>query len=114
MVVFEYARRCDPIFSIIEVTGSKLGAPVSQYALRDSKIGILLNGRFYTWHAAMTKYANGYEAGFGVTNDLLLQLLIDVDTLVFVTPSGERVPLPTTGLRDAIQGAVDVCKKRVK
>ena len=62
----------------------------------------------------MTKYDNGYEAGFGVTNDLLLQFLANLDSLAFVTPLGERVPLPTAGLRQAVQAAIDVCRKQVK
>lgn len=113
-LVFEYARRCDPLFSFAEITGNRLGTPVSQAVLKDSKIGIVLNGKFHTWHAAMTKYDNGYEAGFGVTNELFLQLLVNLDSLEYVTPVGERVPLPTAGFRQAVQAALDACRKRVK
>jgi hypothetical protein len=113
-IAFEFARSCDPIFSFVEITGSRLGTPVSQSVLKDSKIGVLLNGTFYTWHAAMTKYDNGYEAGFGVTNELLLQFLVNLDSLVYVTPGGERVALPTAGFRQAVQSAIDVCRKRVR
>jgi hypothetical protein len=112
-LVFEYARNCDPIFSFAEVGGSRLGAAVSQSVLKNSKIGVLLNGKFYSWHAAITNYDNGYEAGFGVTNDLLLQLLVNLDSLVYVTPSGERVPLPLNGFRQSVQSAVDICRKRI-
>lgn len=113
-IAFEFARGCDPIFSFVEITGSRLGTPISQSVLKGSKIGVLLNGEFHTWHAAMTKYDNGYEAGFGVTNELLLQFLVNLDSLVYVTPGGERIPLPTAGFRQAIQSAIDVCRKRVK
>ncbi len=82
-IVFEYARQCDPIFSFAEITGSR------------------------------PKYDNGYEAGFGVTNDLLLQFLVNLDSLEYVTPSGERVRLPTTGFRESVQSAIDYCRKRV-
>jgi len=112
-IAFEFARSCDPIFSFAEITGSRLGTPVSQSILKDSKIGVLLNGKFHTWHAAITKYDNGYEAGFGITNELLLQFLVNLDSLAYVTPVGERVPLPTAGFRQAVQAAVDVCRKRV-
>lgn len=112
-IVFEYARQCDPIFSFAEITGSRLGTAISQSVLKDSRIGILLNGKFHTWHAAITKYDNGYEAGFGVTNDLLLQFLVNLDSLEYVTPSGERVRLPTTGFRESVQSAIDYCRKRV-
>ena len=113
-IAFEFARSCDPIFSFAEITGSRLGTPLSQSVLKDSKIGVILNGKFHTWHAAMTKYDNGYEAGFGVTNELLVQFLVNLDSLAYVTPVGERVPLPTTGFRQAVQSAIDVCRKRGK
>lgn len=113
-IAFEFARSCDPIFSFAEITGARLGTPISQSILKDSKIGVLLNGAFYTWHAAITKYDNGYEAGFGVTNELFLQLLVNLDSFAYVTPMGERVPLPTAGFREAVQAAMDVCRRRVK
>ena len=113
-IAFEFARSCDPIFSFLEITGSRLGAPVGQSVLKNSKIGVVLNGKFHTWHAAMTNYENGYEAGFGVTNELLLQFLVNLDSLAYVTPVGEHVPLPTAGFREAVQAAVDVCRKRVR
>ncbi len=113
-VAVEYARTCDPIFSYTEISGNALGAPISQAPLKDSKIGIVLNGRFHTWHAARTNYVNGYEAAFGVQNELLLQLLTNVDSLLYVTPAGERIPLPTTGFSRVLQSAIDFCRKRVK
>lgn len=112
-IVFEYARRCDPIFSFAEITGTRLGVPKSQAVLRDSKIGVVLNGKFHTWHAAVVAYDNGYEAGFGVTNELLLQLLVNLDSLEYVTPAGERIRLPTVGFQQSVQSAIDFCRKRV-
>lgn len=112
-IVFEYARQCDPIFSFSEFTGNRLGTAISQSLLEGSRIGVLLNGNFHTWHAAITRYDNGYEAGFGVTNDLFLQFLVNLDSLEYVTPSGERVRLPTAGFRKAVQAAIDYCLKRI-
>ncbi len=106
IVAFEYERRCDPVFSIIEMTGPKLGQPLAQTVLAGSKIGIVLNGKFHTWHAATRKYANGYEAGFGVTNDVFAKLTGDVGSLTFVAPEGDHYPLPIAGLRQSLQGAV--------
>lgn len=114
IVVFEYARRCDPLFSIVEMSGSQLGRPLSQGVLSGSKIGIVLNGKFHTWHAAKTTYSNGYEAGFGVTNDVFALLTGQVGSLTFVSPEGELLPLPTLGLQQSLQGALDVCAKRFK
>lgn len=113
-IVFEYARRCDPIFSFVEITGDRLGKPVSQSVLYDSEIGVVVNGEFHTWHAARTEYDNGYEAGFGITDELFTVLTGKVDSLVYVTPGGERVRIPTTGLRQAIQSAFDRCAKRFR
>ena len=113
-VAVEYARQCDPIFSYTEITGNGLGTPMSQALLRDTRIGVVLNGKFYTWHAAKTTYSNGYEAGFGVPNELLLQLLTNVDSLAYVTPPGEAIPLPTTNFQQTLQAAINVCRKRAK
>ena len=113
-VAFEYARRCDPMFSFAEITGSRLGTPVGQSVLNGSKIGVVVNGKFHTWHAAKTKYDNGYEAAFGITNELFDLLTGKVDSLVFVTPDGERVQMPVAGFRQAVQSAFDTCAKRFK
>jgi hypothetical protein len=96
------------------MSGTKLGSPVSQSVLNGTKIGAVANGKFHTWHAAITKYDNGYEAGFGVTNELFDVLTGNVDSLVYVTPDGERVPLPVTGLRQSVQSAFAACAKRFK
>lgn len=113
-VAVEYARQCDPIFSYVEINGNGLGAPTSQALLKDTKIGVVLNGKFYTWHAAKTSYVNGYEAGFGVPNELLLQLLTNVNSLSFVTPPGEIIPLPTVNFQQTLQSAISVCRKQVR
>lgn len=113
-VAFEYARQCDPIFSYGEQIGNSLGKPVSQAALTKSKIGINLNGSFYTWYAAITKYEKGYEAGFGIQNDLLQQLLINVSSLSYVTPYGEVVDLPTKNFSQGFLKAIEICRKKVK
>ena len=113
-IAFEYSRKCDPVFSFVEITGSRLGNPVDQTVLNGTKIGVLVNGKFWAWSAAMTKYDNGYEAGFGVTSELFDVLTGRVDSLVYVTPNGEQVSMPTVGLRQAVQSAFDTCAKRFK
>lgn len=113
-IAFEYARRCDPIFLFAEITGSRLGKPVGQSVISGTKIGVIVNGRFHTWHAAMTKYDNGYEVGFGITNNLFELLTGRVDSLIYVTPGGEQVLMPTTGFRQAVQSAFDTCVKRFR
>lgn len=111
-VVFEYSRRCDPIFSFAEIMGSQLGRPLGQSSLLGTKIGVMLNGKYHTWHAAITKYDNGYEAGFAVTNELFDLLVGNVDSLTFVTPDGSLVPLPTSGFTGSVQEAFAHCAKR--
>ncbi len=113
-IAAEYERLCDPIFSFMEISGNVLGAPTTRFPLKDSKIGIILNGNFYTWHAAKTNYANGFEAALGVPNELLLQLLTNVSSLVYVTPSGENITLPTGNFQKSLQTALEVCRKKVQ
>ena len=113
-ISFEYERKCDPIFSFVEIKGSRLGTAVSQSVASGTKIGVVVNGKFHTWNAAMTKYDNGYEVGFGITNELFDVLTGKVDSLVYVTPDGERISMPVGGLRQAVQSAFDTCAKRFR
>lgn len=113
-VAFEYDRKCDPLFSFAEITGTRLGKPVSQSVLAGTKIGIVVNGKFHTGHAAIAKYDNGYEAGVGVSNELFHVLVGKVESLAFITPDGERVPMPTEGFRQSVKAAFDTCAKRFK
>lgn len=114
LVVLEYARQCDPLFSFIEISGDRLGNPISQDVLTGSKIGIQLNGKVYTSHAAKTTYSNGFEAAMSIPNDLALQLLVNVDTLAFVAPDGERMPLPISNFSQSFQATVAACRKRAR
>jgi hypothetical protein len=114
LLVFEYARRCDPLFSFVEINGLHFGSAVGQSVLKDSQIGIVINGEFHTWHAAITNYDNGYEAAVGITNELFAQLLLNIKSLEYVTPMGERVPLPTDGFREAVTAAANACSMRVR
>ena len=113
-IALEYARQCDPLFSFIEISGDRLGTTISQEVLTGSKIGVLLNGKFYTWHAAKTTYSNGFEAALGIPNELALQLLVNVDTLTFVTPDGERIPLPIGNFSQSFQSAAEACRMRLR
>lgn len=113
-IAFEYARRCDPIFSFLGINGTRLGTPTSRSVLRGSKIGVVVNGKFHTWHAAMTNYSNGYEAAFGITNELFDLLTGKIDSLTYVTPDGEHIPMPIAGFRQSVESALDACTKRVK
>ncbi len=113
-IAFEYARKCDPVFSFAEITGQRLGSPIGQSVLIGTKIGVVVNGKFHTWHAATTKYDNGYEAGFGVTNELFNSLTGKVSSLSYVTPDGERIAMPTSGFTQAVQSAFEICAKRFK
>ncbi len=112
-IAIEYARQCDPIFSFIEIQGNSLGSPVSQTVLRGSKIGVILNGKFHTWHAGKISYSNGYEASFGIENELVRQLLAGVSTLIYVTPSGEQIPLNVANLPAALRTGLEFCKKKI-
>jgi len=113
-VVFEYARQCDPIFSFVEISGGALGKPRKQSVLYGSKIGVEINGRIHTGNAAQTQYDNGFEAGFGITNELFDLLTGKVDSLAYITPGGERIFLPTSGFKPAIASALEVCAKRFR
>ena len=56
----------------------------------------------------------GWMLDSPVPNDLVQQLLSRVNTLAYVTPSGERVPLPTANFSEAFREAADICRKKVR
>jgi len=98
----------------MEITGNALGRPTSQTVLNGTRLGLILNGNFYTSNAAKTVYNNGYEAAFSIENNLLLQLLTNVDSLIYVTPSGEKIPLATGNFQVGLQSAINACRVRIK
>lgn len=114
-IAFEYERQCDPIFSYAELyKGNSFGTPLSRKVLKGSKIGIILNGHFYTSDSGIIKYDNGYEAAFAIPNNLVLNLLVNMDSLSYVSPTGEVMPLPKENFQQGFLKAIDVCKSRIK
>lgn len=113
MIAFEYLRRCDPIFSYAEFEGNRFGAPIGQE--RAPSAGGSVNGKRYSGPAAKTTYSNGFEIGFAVPNDMAMSLVFDdVRSLTFVTPTGAEVAVPTGGLKNAVDAALEHCTSRVK
>ncbi len=112
-IAFEYVRRCDPIFSFAEIEGRSFGRPISKKVLKNSKIGIVVNGSFHTSNAALVTYDNGYEAGFGIPNSLVLQLLVALDSLSYVAPSGDVIPLPKKDFKKSFLEAIEFCRQYV-
>ena len=110
MIVFEYARKCDPLFSYVEMIGRKFGTPEKQSLLPPSSIGGRVNGKYYTGRAAATIYSNGLEVGFGMPDEMAFAIAFDeIKTLSFITPAGKEMSIPTNGLRSAIDAALEVC-----
>ncbi|MFS4515347.1 hypothetical protein ACMFLR_15945 [Delftia tsuruhatensis] len=114
MITFEYARKCDPMLVFVELEGSKYGTPLKQMILPPSKIGGIVNGKFYTGTAAVTSYSNGVEVGFSMPDPMAHAIAFDeVKSMTFVTPTGAKHELSTKGLRPAVNGALDVCVSKV-
>ncbi len=116
LVSFEYERKCDPIFSYMEFTspiGAPLGTPINKYRVDNSSIGVVHNGHFYTWYAAKIEYPHGFEVGFGITRELWNALLGPTNSLVYVREDGVQLQLPTYGLQDKLNQALNYCSSRV-
>lgn len=115
MIAFEYARQCDPLFAYTEMQGRKLGDPEKQSRLPPSRIGGAINGKYYSGSAvaAATIYSNGIEVAFGMPNDMAMSLAFDtVKSISFTTPVGKEIPLPTAGLKKAVESALDICTQK--
>lgn len=116
LIAFEYARKCDPLFTYVEMQGRKFGVPEKQSRLPPSSIGGAINGKRYSGSAAsaITVYSNGIEVGFSMTDEMAMALAFDaINSISFTTPAGKEIPLPTTGLKKAVESALDACTKKV-
>lgn len=116
MIAFEYARKCDPLFTYVEMQGKRFGAPEKQSRLPPSSIGGTINGKRYSGSsaAAITLYSNGVEVGFGMPSDMAMTLAFDaVSSISFITPTGKEIPLPIAGLKKSIESALDTCTSKV-
>lgn len=114
MIAFEISRKCDPIFSYVEMKGRKFGTPEKQIRLPANTLGARVNGKHYTGNAASTLYSNGFELGFGMPNDMALLIAFgDVRSLSFIPPNGQEIVIPTTGLRAAVDAAMNACVDRI-
>lgn len=116
MIAFEYARKCDPLFTYVEMRGRKFGTPEKQSKLPPSSIGGSINGKRYSGSsaAAATIYSNGIEVGFGMPDDMAMSLAFDaINSISFTTPAGKEIPLPIAGLKKAVETALDICTQKV-
>lgn len=116
LIAFEYARKCDPLFTYVEMQGRKFGVPEKQSRLPPSSIGGAINGKRYSGSAAsaITVYSNGIEVGFSMPDEMAMALAFDaINSISFTTPAGKEIPLPTTDLKKAVESALDACTKKV-
>jgi len=115
-VSFEYQRKCDPIFSYMEFSvppGASLGQATGRYRVNNPNLGVIHNGKFYSWHAAKITYNKGFEIGFGVTQDLWQALTGHTSSLAYVREDGTRISLPLQNLRQKLLQAANYCLARI-
>lgn len=111
MISFEYTRKCQPIFSFAEFDGTSFGTPISQHRLPSA--GGSVNGKSYSGPAVQTVYNNGYEIGFGIPQAMATTLFLEsVRRLTFSTPSGQEIPVPSGGMKSALDAALAHCLNR--
>lgn len=117
MFVFEYSRKCDPLFTYSVIRGRKFGTPEKQSLLPKSNIGGTINRKLYSGNnsAAATLYSNGFEVGFGMPDEMAMAIAFDkVSSVSFITPKGDEVILPIEGLRAAVDKAIEACVSKVQ
>lgn len=82
-VVFEFDRRCEPIFSSIEMKGRAFGSFLRQEGFPPQKVFLSVNGERYTWHGVYAEYSGGTEIGLGLTQAAWSALLSNPRTISF-------------------------------
>lgn len=118
LVVFEYLKKCEPIFSSVEPYERYLGEFLSIEPFPPELVFLTINGQRYTWHGAVTEYSGAREIGIGITQQAWNALLANPKTITFTEQSGEvfEVPigrLPNGDISKILRQAADLCLKQI-
>jgi hypothetical protein len=113
MVVFEYAKRCDPVFSMVRFRGSSLGSLVRHDIISPNQIRLTVDGNSHSWHGVRLEYSMATELAMGITREAWESLSRNPRSISFFDGSVNHA-VPTTGFSGALRRALDSCLQRLK
>lgn len=119
LVVFEYLKKCEPIFASVEPYERYLGEFLSIEPFSPQLVFLTINEQRYTWHGVVTEYSGAHEIGIGITQQAWNALLANPETITFTEQSGEvfEVPvgwLPNGNISKILRQAADLCLKQIR
>ena len=111
MVVFEHIRKCDPLFSMLDlrVEGNGVGAILDQKALPSGSIKLFVDGTTYTSVGAQAVYQRADEFALMVTEQFFSNIINGIRSIRFIKPNGANYEVPTKGMSKAVIAAASVC-----
>jgi hypothetical protein len=115
-VIYEYERRCDPIFSMFSINANNadLGFNIFQIAVAPKNFLLIIDGHRYTWHSAHAQYENGTELSIAITNEAFNLLAQNPRSLTFSFLSKDAYIIPTKNFSRSLIDAFKICKKNFR
>ncbi len=78
MVIFEYKRKCEPLFAYLttKTSSSRLGRVIQRRVVNPAVYFLTIDGVRRTWHGAVNDYQNTSEVAIGLTQQAWDSLLL--------------------------------------
>jgi hypothetical protein len=113
MVIFEYKRRCDPLFSYVSFRGGTLGRLLRIQPVPLGVFSVDVDGVAHTWHGAVAEYQLATEKSVGITKLMWESLLASPRYVSFLERDSVALMVPVLGLGSAVKGAADSCLRKL-
>lgn len=115
MVIFEYKRKCEPLFASLttKISSSRLGRVIQRRAVNPAVYFLTINGVRHTWHGAVTDYQNASEVAIGLTQQAWDSLLSGPSNIFFIEGDAGIYNVPLLGIDSAIKSASQVCLSKI-
>lgn len=115
MVIFEYKRRCEPLFASLttKTNSSKLGQLVQRRAVNSGFYYLTIDGVRHTWYGGFTEYQNAIEIAIGLTQHAWDSLLLGPAHMFFIEGDAGIYNVPVRGIVSAITNASQICLRKL-
>lgn len=115
MIIFEYKRKCEPLFSSLtsKTADKKLGRLIQRKPINTGIYFLAINGVRHTWYGGFTEYQNSVEIAIGLTQQAWNSLLSGPARMFFIEGDAGIYNVPVQGLVPAIKSASQMCLSKL-
>jgi hypothetical protein len=115
MIIFEYKRKCEPLFASLttKTSGAMLGPLIQGRAINPGIYYLTINDVRHTWHGGFTEYQNAIEIAIGLTQQAWDSLLSGPSYMFFVEGDDGIYNVPVRGIVSAIKSASQICLRKL-